>query len=315
MLHAFGETLRRLRQAPGYTTAVVLTFALAIGANSAIFSAVKAVLLRPLPVSAPGELAVIWQTDESRQPVIELTYRHLREWTERGGLFSRAAVMASHNWSAVLEGRGEPSRIWFNGVSAGFFDVLGVQPLLGRSLTPDDDRPNAPAVAVLNHGAWVARFGGDPSIVGQTLELDGNRVEIVGVMPDGFDIPRAAEFWVPVVPVLASGTPPTTGALDTVGIFYVVARTPGAVDARRLANAVDAAESQLDASIPGRLTWGSATVVTPLVDYVFGPVRPALRILWVAVGVLLLVACANVSGLMLTRVATRRHDVPSKFAT
>jgi putative ABC transport system permease protein len=314
MLHALVETLRRLRQAPGYATAVVLTFALAIGANSAIFSAVKAVLLRPLPVAAPSELAVIWQTDETRQPVIELTYRHLREWTERGGLFSHAAVMASHNWSAVLEGRGEPSRIWFNGVSAGFFDVLGARPLLGRTFTPDDDRPNAPGVAVLNHSAWMDRFGGDPAIVGQAMDLDGNSVEIVGVMPPGFDVPRAAEFWVPVVPVLASGTPPATGALDTVGIFYVVARMPGAVDVSRQARAIDAAESQLDASMPGRLTWGSATVVTPLVDYLFGPVRPALRILWVAVGVLLLVACANVSGLMLTRVAKRRHEHAIRMA-
>ena len=122
--HAF----RHLRQSPGYAATAIVTFALAIGANSAIFSAVNTVLLRPLPVAAPGDLAVVWQTDAGGRAVIELTYRHLREWTAAGKTFTRAAVMGSHNWSAVLQGRGEPSRIWFNGVSAGFFDTLGATP-------------------------------------------------------------------------------------------------------------------------------------------------------------------------------------------
>jgi hypothetical protein len=91
--------------------------------------------------------------------VIELTHRHLREWTASGRTFTSAAIMGSHNWSAVLQGGGEPSRIWFNGVSAGFFDTLGVSPILGRSLRAEDDVPNAPPVAVLNHAAWVRRFG------------------------------------------------------------------------------------------------------------------------------------------------------------
>lgn len=136
-------TFRQLRRSPGYALTVVLTFALAIAANSAIFSAVRGVLLRPLPVQSPEEVAVVWQTDEGGQAVVELTYRHLREWQEHGQLFSKAAVMGSHTWSAVLQGRGDPSRIWFAGVSADFFETLGVRPLLGRSLRPEDDMPNA----------------------------------------------------------------------------------------------------------------------------------------------------------------------------
>jgi predicted permease len=308
------HTIRHLRQAPGFTIATVLTFAVAIGSNSAIFSAVNTVLLRPLPVTAPERLAVMWQTDQGGQAVIELTHRHLREWVESGSTFTHASLMGSHNWNAVLQGRGEPTRVWFSGVSGTFFDTLGVAPLLGRTLRPEDDVPNGPAVAVLNHGTWVRRFGSDPRAVGSRMMLDGQAVEIVGVMPEGVDFPRGAEFWVPVVPVLASGTPPNSATLDTVGVFYVVGRVrPGlAMDGVRAD--VDATEARLDASIPGRLKWGTHTVVTPFVDYVFGPVRPALRVLWAAVVVLLLIACANVSGLLLTRVARKRNELSVRLA-
>ena len=301
--HAF----RHLRQSPGYAATAILTFALAIGANSAIFSAVNTVLLRPLPVEAPEHLAVIWQTDEGGQAVIELTHRHLREWTASGRTFTRAAIMGSHNWSTVLQGRGEPSRIWFNGVSAGFFDTLGVSPLLGRALRAEDDVPNAPPVAVLNHGAWVRRFGADAAVVGTTMRLDGTAVEIVGVMPPGLDFPRGAEFWIPVVPFLA-GTSPNVSSLDAFGVFYVLGRVRPGLDPAGVRAEVDATEARLDAAQPGRLKWGAKTVATPFVDHVFGAVRPALRVLWAAVAVLLLIACANVSGLMLTRISRRRHE-------
>jgi predicted permease len=302
------QILRRLVQSPGYAATAVLTFALAIGANSAIFSAVNTILLRPLPVEAPEDLAVVWQTDEGGLAVIELTYRHLREWTTSGNAFTRAAVMGSHNWSAVLEERGEPSRVWFNGVSATFFETLGVQPLLGRSLRAEDDVPNAAPVAVLNYGTWVRRFGGDRTIVGKTMMLDGDSVEIVGVMPEGMDFPRGAEFWTPVVPVLSAVPSLGSSALDGVGVFYVVGRMRSDLSAATLRPEVDAIEASLDRADPGRPKWGSRAVTVPFLDHAFGPVRPALRVLWGAVGVLLLIACANVSALMLTRVSRRQHE-------
>ncbi len=310
----FRHAVRHLRQSPGFTITAVLTFALAIGANSAIFSAVNAILLRPLPVEAPDDLAVVWQTDERGQAVVELTHRHLREWTTAGSMFTRAAIMGSHNWSAVLQGRGEPTRMWFSGVSAAFFDTLGVRPLLGRAIRAEDDVPNAPAIAVLNYSTWVRRFGSDPNIVGTRMTLDGDDVEIVGVMPPGVDFPRGAEFWVPAVPILASGTPPNTRTLDTVGVFYVVGRLRPDLRVAALRGEVDAAEARLDRAEPGRLKWGTTAVVTPFVDYVFGPVRPALRVLWAAVAVLLLIACANISGLMLTRVGRRQHEHSIRLA-
>ena len=315
---AFGADLRHafrhLLQSPGYTAATVTTLALAIGANSAIFSAVNTVLLRPLPVEAPEALAVVWQTDEGGQSVIELTHRHLREWTQAGAPFTSAAVMGSHNWSAVLQGRGEPARVWFTGVSAAFFDTLGVRPLLGRTFQPADDVPNAPVVAVLNHGAWVRRFGSDPNVVGTVMMLDGDPVEIVGVMPAGVDVPRGADFWTSVVPLLASGTPPDTSMLDTLGVFYVVGRVRSSMAMTSVRADIDAAEARLDGANQGRPKWGTTAVVTPFVDYVFGPVRPALQMLWAAVAVLLLIACANVSSLMLARVARRRQEHSIRLA-
>lgn len=309
MLDSLRYAARHLRQSPGYVATAVLTFGVAIGANSAIFSAVNAVLLRPLPVEAPDNLAVVWQTDEGGQAVVELTYRHRREWTASGSTFVRAAVMGSHNSSAVLQTRGEPSRIWFNRVSADFFETLGVRPLLGRGLRPDDDVPNAPRVAVPNHATWVRRFAARPEVVGTTMLLDGNAVEIVGgVMPPGLAVPRGAEFWTPVVPFLVSGTPPDMSILDSLGVFYVLARVRDGVDPAALRSELNALEARLDAADPGRRKWGATAVVTSFIDHVYGPVRPALRVLWATVVVLLLVACANISALMLTRIARRRHE-------
>jgi putative ABC transport system permease protein len=305
--------LRHLTQSPGYTITAVLTLALAIGANSAIFSAVNAVLLRPIPVEDPSRIAIVWQTRGASGAVIELTYRHLREWSAAGRTFTSASMIASHNWNSVLTGHGEPTRVWFNGVSGNFFETLGARPLLGRTFRGEDDLPHAAPVAVLNYSMWTRRFASDPAIVGKTMMLDGRAVEIVGVMPAGLDIPRGAEFWMPSAPILV-GTDTDTSALDGVGVSYVIGRVqPGlAVDAVR--PEIDTIEARLDRADPARMKWGERAVVTPLLDYVFGPMRLALRLLWAAVAVLLLIACANVSGLMLTRVARRRQEHAIRLA-
>ena len=311
-----GVVLRHLVRAPAYSLSVIATLALAIGANSAIFSAVHAVLLRPLPLAEPGRTAVAWQTDNiSGQAVIEMTYRHLREWRAAGRTFTHSALVGTHTWNVVLEGRGEPTRVSFAGASAGFFDALGVRPLLGRGFEPEDDVPNAAPVIVLNYGAWVRRFGGDPAIVGQSLRLDGTPVRVVGVAPRGFDFPHGAEFWQPSVPILTGGGPkPNLTLLDTVGVFYVVGRLRPGLDARAAAREIDETEKRLDAQQPGRLKWGDRAVVESFREHVFGAVQPALWTLWASVAVLLLIACANVSGLLLTRVSLRRREQSLRLA-
>src|SRR3982751_3342523 len=305
--------LRHLRQSPGYTVTAVLTLAVAIGANSAIFSAVNAVLLRPIPVDDPSRVAIVWQTTGASGAVVELTYRHLREWSAAGRTFTSASMMASHNWNSVLTGHGEPTRVWFNGVSGNFFETLGARPLLGRTFRAEDDLPHAAPVAVLNYSMWTRRFTSDPAIVGKTMMLDGRAVEIVGVMPAGLDIPRGAEFWMPSAPILV-GTDKDTSALDPVGVSYVVGRVRPGLAMESVRPEIDAIEARLDRADPARMKWGERAVVTPLLDHVFGPMRPALRLLWAAVAVLLLIACANVSGLMLTRVARRRQEHAIRLA-
>jgi putative ABC transport system permease protein len=183
--------IRTLGKSPGFTALAVFTLTLGIGANTAIFSAVHAVLLRPLPVRQPENLVICWGSDRSHSlAVVELSYRNFQDWTTDSRSFSQAAAIGSSTWPAVLDGRGESARLSSAGVSVSFFETLGVVPKIGRGFRPEDDVPKAPRVVVLSHGTWMTRFGADPQAVGTTIQLDEPHM-IVGVMPEGFDF-RAA---------------------------------------------------------------------------------------------------------------------------
>lgn len=307
-------TLRRLLQAPIYSASVILTLALAIGANSAIFGAMSAVLLQPLKAADPERLIVAWETDAARRDTVELSYRSFEDWDTRNQSFESLAAMGSSLWTRVLDGYGSPVRLQFAGVSSSFFRTLGVQPLIGRDFTPEDDAPNAPKVLVLSHATWTQRFGGTPTIIGAQLRLNDQRYTVVGVMPPDVAYPRGAEFWSPVVPVLAaSSTEWNTDALRKVGVLIVVGRLKPGVSAV-------AARSELDAlstHMPDRATtprFGASVVVTPLVEHILGPVQPALWALFAATCVLLLIACANVMGLMLSRIVNRDREHAVRIA-
>jgi putative ABC transport system permease protein len=308
-------TIRNLVKQPGYTVATVVTLALAIGANSAIFSAVYAVLLKPLPIAAPADVVVGWAADSSGNlAVVELSYRNFQDWAGGSRSFSQLAAMGSSNWTMVLEGRGEPVRVPYTAVTASFFEALGARPLLGRTFRPEDDVPNAPGVIVLNHGAWVRRFGGNPNVVGTAVRLDERTYTIVGVMPRGLDFPRGTEMWVPVVPGLAASSAQwKTDALTNVGVLFVIGRLRGGVTSAAASTELNQLAARLEATSTAQ-RFGSSVVVTPFLEYLFGPVRNALWLLFAAVGVLLLVACANVSALLLTRVSLRRHDRAVRLA-
>jgi putative ABC transport system permease protein len=308
-------TFRNLFKQPGYASAVVLTLALAIGADSAIFSAVYAILLKPAPIDAPADVVVCWEADSSRTVgVVELSYWTFQDLAAASRSFTAVAAMGSSNWTMVLEGNGEPARLSYTGVTASFFDTLGVRPVLGRAFRPEDDVPNAAPVVVLNYGTWVRRFGANPAVVGTTIRLDDRPHTIIGVAPRGFEFPKGAEFWLPVVPGLAAASARwKSDALATVGVLFAIGRLRNGVTPAVAAQELDRIAGRLHATTPvPRL--GPRIVVTPFLDYALGPVREALWVLLAAVAVLLLIACTNVSGLMLTRVSLRRREHAIRLA-
>src|SRR5581483_1549700 len=228
--------------------------------------------------------------------------------------FTQAAAVGSSTWPEILDRNGERTRVATAGVMASFFDTLGAQPILRRAFRPDDDLPHAPLVAILSYDIWNNRFGADPSVVGTIVHLDHPRT-LVGVMPKGFEFPRGTDFWIPVGPVLASSAQPGSGVdpFKDVGVLFVIGRLRAGVSGPTAAAELDVlAKASSAANAAPR--FGEAVIVMPFLDYLLGPVRRALWALWAAVSVLLLIACANVSGLMLTRVAGRRHDHAIRLA-
>lgn len=308
-------TLRALRAHAGYTLAAVGTLALGIAATTAMFSAVYAVLLAPQPIREPARIIAGWGVaPETSHGLIELTYRDIESLAQDSRTVQSMAAVGSTTWNAVLEGRGDPARLAYGGVSGTFFATLGVTAALGRTLQPADDVPGAPAVLVLSHATWRDRFGADAAIVGRTVTLDGDAQTIVGVMPDGFDYPRGAEFWGPIAPGLAAASAIwKTDALATVGVLFYVARLRDGVGLEAAADELSTIGRRLDAGRAGARV-GSRVMAVPFEAHVVGPVRQALWALLGAVGVLLLIACVNVSGLMLTRASRARREHAIRLA-
>ena len=306
--------VRDLLKQPAYTATAVVTLALVIGANSAMFSAVYAVLLQPLTVRDPGALVVCWERDASRNlPVIELSYRNFQDWKAHNRSFSHVAAMGSSTWPMILDAQGKSVRLASTGVTESFFQTLGVTPALGRGFIRQDDVPNAPRVVILSHSMWVTRFGANPDVIGSQLHL-GERYTIVGVMPEGFDFPRGTDVWVPVFHILANaGKGRIQTPLESVGVLFVVARLREGVTAAMAEEELNRLAEHLRET-GGAHRFGSEVVVTPFLDFVIGSVRHALWALFAAVGVLLVIGCANVSGLMLARVSVRRREQAIRLA-
>jgi predicted permease len=302
--------LRALRKAPAFTLLSTLTLALGIGATTAIFSVVNAVLLKPLPFARPEELVRVW-TSWGGYPNGSVSDPELHDWRDRVRTLAGIAAYTQQGGSGLTTGDGEPETVTVAATSANFFDVLGVRAALGRTFLPGEDQPGKTGVAVISQGRWRRSFGADPGIVGRTVSLQGEPVTVVGVSPAGFAYPSAeTDLWQPAP--LDPHQPRPRGN----HYLRVVARIAPRHDLREAAAEMEVFARQLQAENPAEYPPGSGftVVLQPLREKMLGRVEPALLLLLGAAGLVLSIACANVASLMLARGAGRGREIAIRTA-
>jgi len=309
--------LRGLRRTPGFAAVAILTLALGIGANTAIFSVVHAVLLRPLPYRDPGRLVYISEFWPHETPVKTVPNPDFANWSEHGQLFDGLAAYGG-GAEVNLTGMGEPERLSGARVTADFFALLGVEPILGRSFLPEEDRPGGRKAVLLSYELWERRFGSNSKVIGSAVQLDGDLYTIVGVAPAGFRFPdddfRAQVFLPMLVARVADWKSPDPNQFR---LLRALARLrPGVTpdQARAELTALVRAEADLEPPQFKRMRAGMEVRITPLSERLAAPARPILLILLSSVALLLIMSCVNVAGMQLARGATRQRELAVRAA-
>ncbi|WP_224369803.1 ABC transporter permease [Hyalangium versicolor] len=297
--------VRILRKNPGFTAVAILTLALAIGANTAIFSVVNGVLLRPLPLGEPDRLFQVVRraTDGVGTSMSVPQYVFL---TGQGQPFTGLAAFPSMNSGFNLAGDGIPERVMGARVTQSFFDVIGVRPAVGRGFLAEEDVVGGAHVAVLGHGLWQNRFGGSPDIVGRSVTLNGDTFTIVGVAPPGFSYPDAAQLWTPLQLDRSS--------TEDAHYLAVVGRLKPGVEPEQVSAMLSVQGDQLRANRAGALSSEVKLDAEQLQSLHSRHVRPALLVLLGAVLLVLLIACVNLANLQLARAASRERELAVRTA-